>query len=107
MRDETHPFPWRPLTALLLALAAQTLLEPPANALAALALYLLAFALALWSSARNEWTLPSPPPTPPAYPLSSNSYPLSRLLPLAASLPLLSAAFYFFGGNQFTPLNLS
>ena len=99
-----HPssFPWRPLVALLLALAAQTLLEPPANGLIALALYLLAGAFVFWSYHRGEWTLPAQSPSTTSYTLS----PISRISFLA-SLPLLGAAFYFFGGNQFTWLNLS
>jgi len=99
-----HPssFPVRPLAALLLALAAQTLLEPPANRVAALALYLLAGVFVLWSYQRGEWTLPEPQE------LSLHCYPVTRIshLPLVASLTLLGAAFCFFGGNQFTWLNL-
>lgn len=103
MQTESSSFPWRRLAALLLALAAQTLLEPPANGLIALALYALAGAFVLWSYRRSEWTLPE------SQSLTPNLYPLTRfrILPLLASLPLFSAAFYFFGGNQFTWLNLS
>jgi hypothetical protein len=103
MQSQLSPFPWRPLTALILALAAQTLLEPPARVPVALALYAIAAGLVIWSFHRGEWTLSSPP---------LDSHLLSpipqqiRLLPLLASLPLLGAAFYFFGGNKFTPLNL-
>ena len=102
-------FPWRPLTALLLALAAQTLLEPPANALIALALYLLAGAFVFWSHRRGEWVLPDPHPQSPIpnYREASPWDQSPRFLPLLASLPLLGAAFYLFGGNQFTWLNLS
>jgi hypothetical protein len=98
------PFPWRPLTALLLALAAQTLLEPPARLPVALALYAIATGLVIWSFHRGEWTLSSPPPD--SHLLSPIPQQI-RLLPLLASLPLLGAAFYFFGDNKFTWMNLS
>ena len=100
---QSPPFPWRPLTTLLLALAAQTMLEPPARVPVALALYALVIVFVLWSSRRDEWILPTHPLIPDSYPLIPNI----RILPLLASLPLLGAAFYFFGDNQFTLLNLS
>ena len=100
MQAESSSFPWRPLAALLLALAAQTLLEPPANEFIALAWYLLAGAFVLWSYRRGEWTLPES-----QSPITSYQPP--RILPLLASLPLLGAAFYFLGGNRFTWLNLT
>ena len=100
--NDSSSFPWRPLVALLLALSAQTLLEPPANKIIALALYIIAGAFVLWSYRCGEWTLPSQSLSPSPDPQS----PISRL-PLLASLPLLGAAFYFFGENQFTWLNLS
>jgi hypothetical protein len=92
------------LTALLLALAAQTMLEPPARPLAALVLYVIAIIFLLWSLRREEWTLPALPA-----PSSSTQLPITtyKLLPLLASLPLLGAAFYLFGDNKFTILNLS
>jgi 4-amino-4-deoxy-L-arabinose transferase-like glycosyltransferase len=102
MQSQSPPFPWRPLAALLLALAAQTVLEPPARVPVALALYLLAAGLAVWSTLRGEWTLSALPLESPL----EQPQPI-RLLPLLASLPLLSAAFYLFGKNQFTVLNLS
>jgi len=57
--------------------------------------------LAVWSLVRGEWTLPSPPSDPPFEQAQT-----IRLLPLLASIPLLGTAFYFFGDNQFTVLNL-
>jgi hypothetical protein len=108
---QASPFPWRPLTALLLALAAQTFLEPPARVPVAVALYVIAAGLAIWSQARNEWPLPdSPSLTPNSYSLIPNPQsPITnyKLLPFLASLPLLGAAFYLFGENKFTILNLS
>ena len=100
---QSPPFPWRPLTTLLLALAAQTMLEPPARVPAALAFYALAIVFVIWSFRRDEWILPTHPLIPDSHPLIPNI----RILPLLASLPLLGAAFYFFGDNQFTLLNLS
>jgi hypothetical protein len=101
------------LTALLLALAAQTLLEPPARVPVALALYLLATGLVVWSTLRGEWTpsnsqllTPNPQLPNPNYREASPWDQSPRLLPLLASMPLLGAAFYFFGGNKFNPLNL-
>jgi hypothetical protein len=99
---QSPPFPFRPLAALLLALAAQTLLEPPAHVLPALLLHLLAGGLAVWSFYRGEWSLSSP-----RLESSPQKTQPIRLLPLLASIPLLGAAFYLFGDNQFTLLNLS
>ncbi len=99
---QSPPFPWRPLSALLLALFAQTLLEPPAHVLPALVIYILAGGLGAWSCLRGEWNLPSPKPESPPEKIQP-----VRLLPLLASLPLLAAAYYLFGENQFTLLNLS
>jgi len=107
MQSQPSPFPFRPLTALLLALAAQTLLEPPARVPAALALYLSAVGFAIWSFRRGEWTLPNSQPLAPNPQSPIPNYQLPRLLPLLASLPLLGAAFYLFGDNKFTILNLS
>ncbi len=113
MQSQPSPFPFRPLTALLLALAAQTLLEPSARLPAALVLYILASAFVIWSYRRGEWTLPTHPLSPNSQSPITNYREASpwdqspRLLPLLASLPLLGAAFYFFDGNKFTVLNLS
>ncbi len=104
MRAEPSPFPWRPLAALLLALAAQTLLEPPARLLAALALYFLAGVFVVWSFRGAGWNPANPGEC--GIPSRATSSP-PRILPLLASLPLLGAAFYFFGENKFTLLNLS
>ena len=95
-------FPFRPLTVLLLALAAQTLLEPLARIPVALTLYALAIIFVLWSFRRGEWTLPIPPSSAP-----QSSIINYRLLPLLASLSLLAAAFFLFSDNKFTLLNLS
>lgn len=117
-------FPVRPLAALLLALAAQTCLEPPARVPAALALYLLAAGFAVWSFRRGEWTLPDPPSRNPKVLLSDSTSPeikpqdsvkrpekkfpsSSFFFFLLSSFTFLSIAFYLFGDNRFTPLNLS
>lgn len=117
-------FPVRPLAALLLALAAQTCLEPPARIPAALALYLLAAGFAVWSFCRGEWILPDPPSRNPKVLLSDSTSPEVELQDsvkrpekkfpsssffffLLSSFIFLSIAFYLFGDNRFTPLNLS
>jgi len=100
--DKFLGFPWRLIAALALALAAQTLLEPAPHGWFALPLYLAAIGLATWSFANGEWTLASRADEPAGIPSHK-----VRLLPLLGSLILLGAAFYFFGGNRFTPINLS
>ncbi|MFZ5858090.1 MAG: ArnT family glycosyltransferase [Chloroflexota bacterium] len=104
MQSKSPPFPWRPLTALLLALAAQTLLEPPAHVPAAIGLYVIAIIFLLWSLRRGEWTLPASP-TPSSVP----QFPVIHYhsLPLLTSIVLLAIAFFLFGDNQFTVINLS
>lgn len=53
-------FPWRMLGAILLALFAQSRLEPPNPSVnLALGLYFFSILLALWSYRKNEWRLPS------------------------------------------------
>ena len=49
MQSDSPSFPLRPLIALLLALAAQTMLEPPARVPVAVGLYALAIVFVLWS----------------------------------------------------------
>jgi len=105
---------WRPLMALFFALGGQFLLEPPARGWIGITLYLVAVVFAVWSCLRGEWTLFTR--NPDFSPLSQEIMRTEvrapedqrpRILPLLASLPLLGAAYYFFGGNQFTILNLS
>ncbi|MBI5935181.1 MAG: hypothetical protein HY867_15885 [Chloroflexi bacterium] len=102
MREEPSSFPLRPLTALLLALAAQTMLEPPARVPVAIGLYALAVILffhgaeysasTMWYSAKSgKCGMPSRTTPPP------------RLLPLLISLPLLAAAFIISGTTNLHP----
>ena len=50
-------FPWRPLAALVLALTAQLMLEPPAREWISIALYIAAICFVVWSFLRGEWAL--------------------------------------------------
>lgn len=97
------PYPWRSLLALGLGLFAQLQLEPsPVSKSLALVFYGLAFGMLLWAFYIHEWTLAPLRPSEFAYdPLSY------RLIYLIVSLPLALAAFLAFGGNLFTPLNLT
>jgi len=53
-------FPWRSLLALLIALAAQRMFEPPdRNAILGVSLYLAALGLGIWAFLRGELT-PAP-----------------------------------------------
>jgi hypothetical protein len=108
MKDElssnqtvNQPIPWRPLTALALALVAQFLLEPPAHGWLSLALYLPAIGLAVWSFVNGEWVIASRADEP------AHVEPQTvRVFPLLISLPLLGVAFYLFDNNRFTLINL-
>ena len=55
--SKLHGFPWRPLAALVLALIAQLMLEPPVRGWISIALYIAAICLVVWSFLRGEWTL--------------------------------------------------
>ena len=94
--------PWRSLLALLLALYAQTTLEPPSRTVGlALPVYVLAMGLTIWSWFRGEWQLPALPTA------SSTPEPLStRTLPLIASLVLALIAFWDFGSGLFSTVNV-
>jgi len=95
--------PWRSLGALVLALAAQSLLEPPGRgATAGILLYAPALALLVWAALRGEWQLAS---------LSQESTgqdPLTyRRLAFILSVPVAAVAFLALGGNLFNDLNLT
>jgi hypothetical protein len=110
-------FPWRPLAALVLALTAQLMLEPPARGWISIALYIAAICLVIWSFLSGVWTLAWS--TEDLYHGDTESLRFKRFFSVASwlrgakkilfflSLPLLGSAFYFFRGNQFTVLNLS
>ena len=97
----TDYFPWRSMLALLLALAAQGLVEPPnRQGTLALGLYGIAAGMAVWAYFKDELHLPALPAkrqTPE--PLST------RLLPLIAGVILALIAFFDFGGGKFTVIN--
>lgn len=97
----TAAFPWRSALALLIALGAQALLEPP-NRQGALgfALYLPAIGLALWGMFKDEWRLP------PLAPVKYLPEPLTaRLVPLLLAAVFALIAFLDFKGGLFTLRN--
>ncbi len=95
--------PWRPLTALGLALSAQFLLEPPhPDPIAATAFYLLAALMLAWAGWKQEWRLAPLPPQE----ISSDPGLLRRSASLAG-ISLSAAAFLLFGGGNFNALNLT
>ena len=96
-------FPWRSLLALMLALFAQRMFEPPnQNATLGVPLYLAAFGLALWAFRRGEWTPASLPAS------QENTDPLTvRGFTFILSLMVGAVAFYLMKDNKFTALNLS
>ena len=106
---EPEPFlkqvsiPWRSFLAVLLALAAQRTFEPPnQNWMVGVGLYLLSAAFLIWAMARSEWGLA---PIPMA---EARTDPMSvRMTALLPAGILALAAFAFFGGNVFSPLNLT
>jgi hypothetical protein len=96
--------PWRSLLALLLALFAQSNLEPrPSREWAIGAVfYLAASALVIWAFWRSELVLA------PLQPNNQTRDPLSfRALSFFVAILLAVAAFAMFGGNQFTVWNLT
>jgi 4-amino-4-deoxy-L-arabinose transferase-like glycosyltransferase len=95
--------PWRPLSAMALALLAQSLYEPPRRAeLTGGVAYVLAIGFLCWAALRHEWVLPSPAAR------EVGSDPLSyRRAAFSVSLPLAALAFLLFAGNLFTALNLT
>jgi len=95
-------FPWRSLTALLLALIGQRAFEPPhTTAWAGITFYFVAFSTLIWAYLRGEWTLSAPPES------QKRTDPLTiRRIPLLIALSLALIAFLAFGGNLFTGLNV-
>ncbi|HJR79751.1 MAG TPA: glycosyltransferase family 39 protein [Anaerolineales bacterium] len=98
----SRPFPWRSLVALVLALVAQAMFEPPQDATPiGIILYILSFSFLGWGIDRREWTL-----APHALP-SERADPLTyRRVPLFISMAFALLAFFLFGGNLFTPGNV-
>jgi len=104
-------FPWRSLLALLLALFAQRMFEPPdQKAMLGVPLYLVALGLAIWAFVRGELT---PAPLPAS---QVNTDPLTvRGGTFLLSVVVSALAFYLMGSNvltdtpsnTFTGLNVS
>ncbi len=96
-------FPWRSVLALFLALGAQSILEPPNRQVnISLALYILAAGFCLWAYFKNEWRLPVLP--------VSRQMPddlSTRVVPFLFSIIFALLAFWSFGRDKFTPVNLS
>jgi hypothetical protein len=89
------------LAGLVLALFAQMLLEPPAQPLPAFVIYLSAMGFIAWAIFQGEWELAALPQ------VVDGTHAFRLRLPIVIlSFSLLAAAFYFLGGNLFTPLNL-
>ncbi len=101
MLNDLRPFPWLSIAGFLLALFAQFLFEPAAHIAAAIVFYIASAGFIVWAILQDEWKLASPP---------GGSVEITakrpRMLPLMLSLCLLVMAFFFFGDNRFTVLNL-
>ncbi len=96
-------FPWRSVLAVILAVCAQILLEPPGRRFGfAIPLYILAAGLTIWSAIKNEWELP---PLPVQF-NNTETFQL-RAIPLLLSMPFMLAAFWAFGGGKFTRFNIA
>ena len=100
--DRSTAFPWRMVGAILLALFAQLMLEPPNPRVnLSLSLYFFAIGLALWSYFADEWQLPF---------LRADltvSDPMTlRVIPLLLSGIFALAAFADLGDDLFTWRNL-
>lgn len=101
-QHEPVKWPWRVLLALLLALMAQRMFEPPdRNPLAGLILYTAAGGLVVWAVLVKEWVMDFISDDA-AEPMPVTIHRNAFLLALAAMV----IAFIGFGGNLFTPVNL-
>lgn len=91
-------FPWRALLALLLALAAQFLVEPPnRHGIIALIFVFAGIGAALWSYRANEWRLPALPVS-----LYATDPLVVKLIPLLLAAVFGALAFVDFGDGYFT-----
>lgn len=98
-----YHWPWRMLLALVLAVAAQRLLEPAGerSATVSAALYLMAAAFAVWALIAREWQ--------PVVLQDEVEHPMVTSVqrnPLLFGVPLLVLTFIAFGGDRFTTANL-
>ena len=93
---------WRSLMTLVLALAAQSQLEPPEpNPTLGLVFYGFSLAFLIWAVICKEWVIAELP--------KDSDQPFSfsiRQHFLLFSIPLILISFILFGGNQFNSLNL-
>jgi len=100
-------FPWRTLTALLLALLAQYHLEtPPLNPvrhpLLGILLYALSVLLIAWAWLKGEFTLPGLPATEFHIDALSARWEMATL-----ALAVLLLSFFLFRGNRFNVINVT
>ncbi|RLD00515.1 MAG: hypothetical protein DRI65_16355, partial [Chloroflexota bacterium] len=106
IESESEPagkLPWRSLLAVALAVIGQRSLEPANNNwMVAVVFYSLSLVFLLWAIAISEWRLAPSRSFEPFH--DSLDIRVSFLLP-AALFALV--AFILFGGNLFTPLNLT
>jgi hypothetical protein len=96
-------FPWRAVLGLLLAVFAQSLLEPPGRKMEiALPFYAFAIGFVIWGYLKDEWHLPA------LLPEFSRIDPLtSRSLAFIASVVCGLIAFSELGNNKFTGVNVT
>src|SRR5690242_12019129 len=99
--NNLQPIPWLSMTGFAMAMFAQSLLEPPARIAPAIVFYIAAAGFIFWAILRDEWRF-APAPAEVQETRAKGPY----MLPLVASLCLAGLAFYLFGGNHFTALNL-
>lgn len=94
--------PWRSLSAVVMALMAQILLEPPnPSGYISSFLYLISVVLLVWAYLTNEWSLPN------ARQQQESSQDLTaKSPPLIAGLLISVIAFLSLGGNRFTTFNV-
>jgi len=95
-------WPWRVILAVVLALLAQRMFEPPdRNPVVGVILYVIVGVLMVWAVIIKEWVMDfisEDAPEPMPVTVHRNAF----LLSLAAMV----IAFIGFGGNKFTPVNL-
>ena len=94
--------PWRTLAAVLLALFAQLLLEPPNAAVRfSSIMYVFSFGLMLWAFLSKEWELPKNRQQEDA-----NQTLTANAVPLYVGIFLAVIAFFAMGGNRFSSFNV-
>ena len=94
--------PWRPIIALMTALVAQRLLEPPSPDIKlAAGLYILAFGLAVWAFLNREWRLPDLPDDEPV----EKEVRVQWMYALAG-IPLALLTYLTFESGQFNEINV-